>query len=235
MKGSRTDADDRRWIARWQERLLPFLIAAISLMAVFFFVTSLLQLTRLNEAVTFRAKDHIEASLAAYERGPGSTAGALDLEYLRWKTMVLLEREALAHRYAQVNATLMLRAWTRHLGFLTGMILALVGAIFILAKLSEGQTMLSAEGGGWKGALATGSPGIVLAVLGTVLMVVTLTASFEFSTRDVPVYLHPAGTARATLPPPPQLDSDEARRAEEEDLFPSMEERSDASDKQAPP
>ena len=77
---------------------------------------------------------------------------------MRWKTLLLLEEQTIEHRYAQVNATLMLRAWTRHLGFLTGMILAFVGAIFILSKLSESETRLSAEGGGAKGALATSSP-----------------------------------------------------------------------------
>ena len=58
---------------------------------------------------------------------------------------------------------------------------ALVGSIFILARLSESETRLSSEGGGAKLALATSSPGIVLAVLGTILMVVTLTIDFTFT------------------------------------------------------
>jgi len=206
-------AGERREKAAWRKRLLPFLIVAISLMAVFFFVSSLLQLGRLGEAVAHQPNDRIPAALAAYEKTTPQ-----DGDYIRWKAMVLLEEAALDHRYAQVNATLMLRAWTRHLGFLTGMILALVGSIFILARLSETETNLSGEGGGAKVAIATSSPGIVLAVLGTVLMVVTLTIDFEFKTSDVPIYVGQA-TPAASLPPPTPLDTDAALAAEGEALF----------------
>lgn len=208
-----------RDLARWQKRLLPFAIASISLMAVFFFVSSLIQLGRLSETIAYQPDSSVSVALAASERA--NPALATEGEHLRWKTLVMLEKEALARRYTQVNATLMLRAWTRHLGFLTGMILAFVGAIFILAKLSETETQLSLESAGAKGALATSSPGLVLAVLGTVLMIVTLTVNFEFSTRDLPVYLPGASpTGEAALPPPPPLDNPDAQRKEEQELFP---------------
>lgn len=207
-------ASERREKAAWRKRLLPFLIVAISLMGVFFFVSSLLQLGRLGEAVAHQPNDRIPAALAAYEKTTPQ-----DGDYIRWKAMVLLEEAALDHRYAQVNATLMLRAWTRHLGFLTGMILALVGSIFILARLSETETNLSGEGGGAKVAIATSSPGIVLAVLGTVLMVVTLTIDFEFETSDVPIYV---GASVVTAPPtsaPKPLDNPAALQAEDDALM----------------
>ena len=224
MMGSPAEVRESRALARWQQRLLPFLVVAISLMAIFFFVSTLLQLGRLGEAVAYKPDLRVDQSLAAYEQKAGPEAR--DQDYLHWKTLVLLEESAIQHRYAQVSATLMLRAWTRHLGFLTGMILALVGAIFILAKLSESETRLSGEAAGAKGALATNSPGIVLAVLGTVLMVVTLTTDFSFTTTDVPVYLRTAETAGAPLPPPQPLDSDAARKAEEASLFPAAPEAS---------
>lgn len=209
---------EARELARWQRKLLPFAIAAISLMALFFFATSLLQIDRLGKAISYKPSAEVERSLAAYERRPD--AAAPDLAYMQWKTRVLLERDALSHRYAQVNATLMLRAWTRHLGFLTGMILAMVGSVFILAKLREGETTLSGEGAGAKAALATSSPGIVLAVLGTVLMVVTLTANFEFSTTDVPVYIgRESGGGGAAMPAAPDLTDEGARQSEEAQLF----------------
>jgi len=176
----------------------------------------------------------VDKSLAAYEQAVRPEAR--DQDYLHWKTLVLLEESAIQHRYSQVSATLMLRAWTRHLGFLTGMILALVGAIFILAKLSEKETSLSAEAAGAKGALATSSPGIVLAVLGTTLMVVTLTTDFSFTTTDVPVYLRTVDAGAAALPPPAALDDEAARKAEEASLFPTTPEAShDASQPKAKP
>lgn len=208
-------ASERRERANWQRRLLPFLVTAISLMGLFFFVTSLLQLGRLGEAVAYRPDDSIPVAMQAYEKTTPPTA-----EYLRWKTLALLEKSALDHRYAQVNATLMLRAWTRHLGFLTGMILALTGSIFILARLSESETRLSAEGSGLKGALATSSPGIVLAVLGTTLMVITLTIDFEFTTSDAPIYIAaPPAPAAADLPAPAPLNDADALAAKEQELF----------------
>jgi len=223
------DVEERksRELARWQRRLLPFAIGAIGLMAVFFFVSSLVQLGRLNENIAYKPSVTLSAEFKAFERVNPEIAKSD--EHLRWKTLALLEEQTIEHRYAQVNATLMLRAWTRHLGFLTGMILALVGAIFILSKLSESETQLSAEGGGAKAALATSSPGLVLAFLGTVLMVVTLTANFEFTTRDLPVYLSAAGTTEVAVPPPKPLDTAEKRQAEENDIFPQQEGTNDSS------
>lgn len=213
------DVEDRkaRELVRWQQRLLPFAIGAIGLMAIFFFVSSMIQLGRLNETIAHKPSTSISKALAAYEAA--SPDKATEGEHLRWKTLALLEEQTLDRRYAQVNSTLMLRAWTRHLGFLTGMILAFVGAIFILAKLSESQTQLSLESAGAKGALATSSPGLVLAVLGTALMIVTLTANFEFSTRDLPVYLA-GNSGDGAVPPPAPLETPEAQQNEERDLFP---------------
>ena len=232
---ARTPQDNEaRELVRWQRRLLPFAVGSIAVLAVFFFASSVWELQRFGRIVSYQSSDRIERTLQEFERAQPQAADAAERqEFLRWKTLVLLEDEALKRRYAQVNATLMLRAWTRHLGFLTGMILAFVGAIFILTKLREDVTTLSGEGGGAKGALATSSPGIVLATLGTVLMVVTLTVDFEFSTTDTPVYVGrdsgPA-TDRTGLPPaPPLLDDPEAQRAEENDLFgPRPEEKADA-------
>jgi hypothetical protein len=46
----------------------------------------------------------------------------------------VLEADALQRRYHQANANMLARVWTRQLGFITGMLLALVGAAFILGR-----------------------------------------------------------------------------------------------------
>ena len=213
------DPAERRALARWQTRLLPFVLVAIFAMGAFFFGSSIVQLNRLSDRITYHESPRIDQTFAAFEK-QGSLASQADrLDYLRWKTMVMLEQDVVQRRYAQVNATTMLSAWTRHLGFLTGMILALVGAIFILSKLNESTTTLSGEGGGAKAALETSSPGIVLAVLGSVLMTVTLVKEFEFTTTDTPVYIGRSEPAEAALPPPPALDTPEDRATEEQSLF----------------
>lgn len=213
------DPAERRDLARWQKRMLPFVLVAIFAMGAFFFGSSIIQLNKLSDRITHQESPRIDRTFAAFESQGGVQGEADKLDYLRWKTMVMLEQDVVQRRYAQVNATTMLSAWTRHLGFLTGMILALVGAIFILSKLNETPTTLSGEGGGAKAALETSSPGIVLAVLGSVLMTVTLTREFEFTTTDTPVYIGRSTPPEATLPPPPAFDTPEDRATEEQSLF----------------
>ena len=66
-----------------------------------------------------------------------------------------------------------MRVWTRQLGFVTGMILTIVGAVFIVGQFSSPGTEISGEGQGFKGSLETSSPGIVLTVLGSAPMAFT--------------------------------------------------------------
>jgi hypothetical protein len=103
------------------------------------------------------------------------------------------------------------RIWTRYLGFVTGTILAMVGAAFILGKLQEASSNLGAEGGLWKVSLTTASPGLVLAALGTILILATLATSMDLNVNDGPVYLRETSGAAAEAPPPPLGRSDSAQ------------------------
>ncbi|MGH9868496.1 MAG: hypothetical protein ACREAA_10085 [Candidatus Polarisedimenticolia bacterium] len=67
-------------------------------------------------------------------------------------------------------------------------------------------TRLEAEAPGWKLVLLTSSPGILLATLGTVLMIVTILARAEVQVTDSAVYLpqaegavDPQGSAKEEL------------------------------------
>jgi len=189
---------------RWQQRLLPLMRSALVLMALFFFVASLYQYQQLYRDV----QQHAPSAVAQLDRLEQRLAPAQrdSLDYVRWKTMVTLEQDAMQMRYQQINASLLLRTWTRYTGFLVGMVLALVGAFFILGKLKEDQSQVSGEGGGFKFAVASSSPGIVLATLGTVLMAITLIVKFDFEVSDKPVYILPYGLASFAVPaPPPEL------------------------------
>jgi hypothetical protein len=172
---------------RWRDRLLPLMRAGLIVMAVFFFAASLVQYHLLYRDLrgmgpkTRLALEALETNLEQKQRA--------SVDFLQWKTLVLLEQDTMAMRYQQINATLLLRTWTRYTGFLVGMVLALVGAFFILGRLKEETSQLSGESGGFKFALVTSSPGVILAVLGTLLMVVTLVVKFDFEVQDRPVYL----------------------------------------------
>lgn len=194
-----TGESARTW--RWQRRLLPYLLAAVVLLALAFFVSTFVQLERLNAAIDFAHDPRLGRTLDSLDARAARLPPEQAADLLRWKVTALLEADIVRHRYSQVNATLLMRAWTRSVGFVTGMILALLGALFILAKLSEAQTQLGGEAAGSKATLATSSPGIVLAVLGTTLMLVTLTVDFRYGTSDVPVYLPRAAPAPAVAPP----------------------------------
>ena len=172
---------------RWRNRLLPVMRGGLVVMAAFFFAASLVQYHLLYRDLRGMGP-RTQVALEALENTIPQTQRT-SVDFLQWKTLVLLEQDAMTMRYQQINATLLLRTWTRYTGFLVGMVLALVGAFFILGRLREETSQLSGESGGFKFALATSSPGVILAVLGTILMVVTLVVKFDFSVQDRPVYL----------------------------------------------
>jgi len=103
--------------------------------------------------------------------------------------LLLLEADALDRRYHQASGLLMSRIWAKHLAFMTGMIMAFMGAIFILGKLSESPSAVSAYSSGWSVSLTSASPGILLAFFGTVLVALSIAIQGSVDVRDVPVYL----------------------------------------------
>lgn len=193
----------------WQNRLLPFLIAMVGGLTIFFFWISMNQLESLQE----RIEHSPELDLAsALERMESEMAlGTTDrLLYAQWKTLALLEENALERRYHQANVLLMSRSWIRYLGFITGMILALVGAAFILGKLRETGSDLSLSNAAANVTIKSTSPGLVLGVLGTILMLTTIVTNSEIDTRDGPLYtnfmLAPSANASPQQQPPVPLE-----------------------------
>jgi hypothetical protein len=198
------------------------MIGAISLLAIFFFVSSLIQIEKLNRSVALENNTEVRAVLTNLDADAAKLSTDAKIELLKWKARATLEADLVRRRYQQVRSTLQLRAWTRHMGFMTGMIMAFVGAIFIMSKLKEQETNLTGEYQAVKWGLATSSPGIVLATLGTALMFVTIMVDYTFDTRDVAVYLEPAVPGAAILGPPKQF-ADPGSDAADNALFPGPE------------
>jgi hypothetical protein len=88
------------------------------------------------------------------------------------------------------------------------MILALVGAAFILGRLQEpaSEVSVASPAGNW--GLKSASPGIILAVLGTVLMLTTILTNHRIDVTDAAVYLRdsPSGIPPASVLPLPTVD-----------------------------
>lgn len=182
----------------WQLRLLPFMIGIILFLALFFFVATLYQLYELNNNI----QQAPELEIAKLQEG---TATGVVLMEKQWRSLVVLESHILQQRYHQANVLLMARIWVQYLGFVTGMMLALIGAVFILGKLREPATELTLGGetadqklpGKLKMHLVTQSPGIVLATLGTVLMLVTILVHHPIIVTDKPVYTSVSAVGQA--------------------------------------
>mgnify|MGYP001820416607 CR=1 FL=1 len=173
--------------ARWQYMLLPLMSGMLVVLTAVFVVTSLIQVFRIQDRI-----EQVGSNIPSIANGirPGDeTRFALD--EARWRAAVLLEENALNRRYQQASLIMMSRVWIIYLGFVTGMTLALVGAAFILGKLREPTSQLEADSSVWKFSVTTASPGIVLAVLGTVLMISTMLLRADVSVNDAPVYLAP--------------------------------------------
>ncbi len=178
----------RATVARWQERLLPIMVGMLIGLSIIFFGATLLQLTYLNRRIGdiphVELPDLSATLLAAADDSAAAELAARKLEVLATMEAYLVER-----RYHQASVMLMAGLWTRYLGFVTGMILALVGASFILGKLQESPSELTGEGSGLAVSLKTASPGIVLVVLGTILMLATIVNRDTYSTNEKPAYL----------------------------------------------
>lgn len=203
------------WERAWQRRLLPLMAGMLIVAAIFFGATSLFEIRDLYSRVEHKPIN-LGKTFAAFEK-TATPETVADLDYLRFKTLAILEADALQRRYQQANSTMLARVWTRHLGFITGMLLGFVGAAFILGQLREDGTTVEAEASGLKATLVSSSPGIVLAFLGTMLMALTIWVPFGVETRDVNTYLKFQTPARSpiALPPPPILDPS----AHEKSLF----------------
>lgn len=134
------------------------------------------------------------------------TDRGLTLMEKQWRSLVVLDSHILQQRYHQANVLLMARIWVRYLGFVTGMMLSMIGAVFILGKLREPTTELTLGNEGenqkipsnLKVQLVTQSPGIVLVTLGTVLMLITILVHHSIEVNDAPVYTSVTAMGQST-------------------------------------
>jgi hypothetical protein len=220
-KEGRRAADARSADRTWQRRLLPLMVGLLVTLTAFFIVASFLQLYYLQTRIEKAPRLDLGPAMASLDEiAKDMQNGKVQdqrvfngrLEHARWKTLSILEANVLQRRYHHAGVLLISRIWTRYLGFVTGTILAMVGAAFILGKLQEASSSLGADGGLWKVSLTTASPGLVLAALGTVLMLATLATSMDLYVNDGPVYLREPSSAAVEAPPPPLGRDDAAQK-----------------------
>lgn len=169
-------SDDNKWLAK----MLPFITSIILSLTIFFFSATIYQLFDLQRQIADSPRLQIEQDY--------QNSTLVDQTNKHWNNLVNLETHVLQQRYHQANVLLMARIWVRYMGFITGMMLAIIGAIFILGKLREPKSELSFKGN-VQAQLVTQSPGIVLVVLGSIIMLTTIVNHPQISVVDTPTYI----------------------------------------------
>ncbi|CAN5848114.1 hypothetical protein BH18ACI4_BH18ACI4_17250 [soil metagenome] len=187
-RAARRPVAGAREVVKWQNKLLPFMIIVLSTLTLFFFTASALQIYYLHNRIERSPLLDLNPALGGLETTRPDVSDRERLDMARWKTLSILEGNALQRRYHQANVLLMSRIWTGYLGFVTGMILALVGATFILGKMRESETKLDGGGEAFKFSMTTASPGLVLALLGTILMITTMVSHYDIRVNDGQLY-----------------------------------------------
>ena len=178
-------------LEKWQKKLLPWMVAMPTLLIGAFIVIATIKLNNF-EKFAYRGDDRA-AALSIPSPYADTTDSALkkSTEYLQWYSLVKMEEYSINRRYNQGGVLLMSRIYIKYLGFFTGMILAIVGAVFIISKLKEDVSQLEASiQEKTKFSLVSSSPGVIFGVLGTALMMTTILTHSEINVKDMPLYLN---------------------------------------------
>ncbi len=188
-------APDTREVSRWQRKLLPFMIRFMVVIAIGFFALSTYDVYEVRRFVANDSSGGLRARVDEMVRAragaQANTAGDLVQQ-----SLLVLEADAMENRYRQASALLMSRIWTRQLAFLTGMVLAFIGSIFILGKMTEGKSDVSLGTDQLKGAISSTSPGLILAFFGTLLMAISLVVQPRIEVQDRPLYFTMMGVVQ---------------------------------------
>jgi hypothetical protein len=170
--------------------LLVIILAAVSLgVAVFqmLSVGSRLSVPKpldLKPAFTFKLETPKDAENLQNQFDSGSVLN-------HWMALATMEGYALENRHNQANLLLLTRVWLRLLAIVAGLILCVSGSLFILGKLKEPSTTASASQGtsGLSVSVATASPGLFFALLGTTLIIVAIISSPPIDLKDSRAFL----------------------------------------------
>ncbi|NUO81392.1 hypothetical protein HUU05_15040 [candidate division KSB1 bacterium] len=195
---------ESRATQRWQARLRAWMQFIVTGVLAFFLLASGWQIYYLHQKIE-------QAPALNLELAPATNLPAAQEQ---WRTLARLEAHAIQQRYHQANVILMARIWTTYLGFVTGMILAVVGAAFILGKLREQTSEITGKMENWQVSIASTSPGLVMVVLGTILMLMTITTHHQIDVKDSPLYFSGAAisTTTATTTTAPSKLSEAAKK-----------------------
>jgi hypothetical protein len=165
-------------------RIIPVVIIIPVLFLIFFIVVSMNQLHEINlrieEGQSKAVKEMLNKAIIS-ETG--------NEQYNRFIILATLEEESLDERYRQGHYTLVSRSFKQFLGFFTGIIMVIVGSVFILLKLREQVNLDVSQELSLKGSLSTSSPGVAFGIVGAVLISIASLTKDTITIRDSGLYL----------------------------------------------
>jgi len=184
---------------KWQSKLLPWLVALPTLLILLFIYLSTKQLNDFSKDVGNYKTSEID-KLVSNIPDKNSILGEniKNNNFLQYYMTVKMEEQLVNKRYTQGGSLLLARLYAQYLGFITGMILAIVGSVFIIAKIKEAETKFDASVEGKTLSFASTSPGVIFAFLGTILMIITITSHNQIQVTDSPTYLNTGQSVIAT-------------------------------------
>ncbi len=189
-KPSKSQIESKQ-LNHWQNKLLPWLVIMPTLLILLFIYLATRQMQQFNAVIDAKTESSVERILTAPSDPALDSRLKGDMDYVRWVTLARMEEKSLDRRYNQGGLLLASRIFTKYLGFFTGMILAIVGAIFIIGKLQESSSNIEgAVGDQMKLKIVSSSPGIIFGVLGTVLMLSTILQHAVIELKDQPLFLN---------------------------------------------
>ena len=185
--------ENQNHITKWQNKLLPWLILMPTALIAVFIYLAYFQLQNFNEVIEAKPPElFIDDVLINPKEIKSEDSIILKYQkYIRWVTLTKLEQESYYRRYNQAGLLLMSRIYKGYMGFFTGMILAIVGSVFIIGKIKESTSEIAGSiNEKIKFSLVSSSPGIIFGVLGTALMLATILTHNQVQVEDTPLYLN---------------------------------------------
>ncbi|MDB5120767.1 MAG: hypothetical protein JWN56_1985 [Sphingobacteriales bacterium] len=189
--GEKNEKLDEKLLRDWQNKLLPWMIVMPTILISVFIYLATLQLNKFTTEINRPEVSDLDKVLTSPKDSTISYSLKSNMNYIKWITLAKIEEDAINKRYKQGSVLLMSRIYIKYLGFLTGMILAIVGSVFIISKIKE-------EGNDLQGTISeqlqfkilSSSPGIIFGLLGTCLMLSAILQHSEINIKDMPLYLN---------------------------------------------
>jgi len=155
-------------ISRQSRTITYYVVLALLLVLTSTFV--ILSFIKLNEVQSQIALKP-DSRAATYVLGDLTTSDdEIDKEVLR--AHVLLESDVMLVRHQRAATGLITRTWLEFMCLIFGSILISIGSAFVFARIASPQVNRAEVAfGGFKGSMLTASPGLVLVLLGTVLVI----------------------------------------------------------------